>query len=223
MAMENAKRSAARAAAALIEDGMVVGLGTGSTALFFIESLVEKKRKGLKIQAVPSSIKSLQLAREGDIPILDNPVSIDITVDGADEIDPQKQMIKGGGGALLREKIIAAMSEEMVVIVDETKLVSKLGSRPLPVEIVPFGYKATLSHLNHLGFEGSLRTIDDGKIYITDNGNYIYDVILDPKTVRPSSDHDLMIQIPGVVETGFFLNLAGRVIVGFQDGRVVVQ
>ena len=219
MSQDRAKKAAGEKATELIEDEMIVGLGTGSTSYHFINRLIQRCREGLKIQAVASSSSSLEQAKKGGIPILDinSITSIDITVDGADEIDPQKQMIKGGGGALLREKILASMSREMVVIVDESKLVSKLGKQKLPVEIVPFGYKATIAQLEKLGFVGALRP------NLTENGNYLFDLHLNPATVDPQRDHNRIINIPGVIETGFFLNLAGRVIDGFFDGQVAIQ
>jgi ribose 5-phosphate isomerase A len=225
MSIDAAKKAVGIKAAEFIENGMVVGLGTGSTAHYFIERLIQRCKEGLKIQAVASSERSLKQAEAGKIPMIDinSLTRIDITVDGADEIDSEKRMIKGGGGALLREKIVATMSEEMVVIIDETKLVSKLGKQKLPVEIIPFGHQATIYKLNHLGFSGTLRYTSNGKIYITDNGNFLFDLQLDPNTLRLPDDHERMLQIPGVVDTGFFLNAAGRVVIGFLDGQVVIQ
>ena len=216
--LEQAKKAAGEKAASLIKDGMTVGLGTGSTAYWFIETLSQRK---LNISAVASSSASLEHARAGNIPIADlNTLTcLDVTVDGADEIDSQRQMIKGGGGALLREKILASMSKQVIIIVDETKLVSQLGKCKLPVEILPFGYNATIHKINLIGFSGSLRK-NNQTLYLTENGNYIYDIQLDPKKPHPSEDHQRLIQIPGVVETGFFFNLATQVIVGFKDGRV---
>ncbi len=219
--IEQAKKSVGQKAAELIENGMIVGLGTGTTAYWFIESLIARCKNNLKIQAVATSSSSLEQARLGGIPILDiNTItSIDITVDGADEIDPQKRLIKGRGGALLREKIIASMSQEVIIIVDETKLVPKLGKCPLPVEIIPFGFLSTIHKLEKLGFLGQLRQ-KNNTLLMTENGNYIYDIRLSPETTSPSEDNQRIIQVPGVIETGFFLELAGRVIVGFLDGRL---
>lgn len=225
MANDACKKAVGEKAATLIKDGMTVGLGTGSTAFYFIEKLIQRCQEGLKIEAVASSQRSLEQARKGKIPLIDiNSIkTLDICVDGADEIDPEKRMIKGGGGALVREKIVATMSKEMVVIVDESKLVSKLGHKPLPVEIIPFGSAATIYQLQLLGYQGSLRQNKDKSPYITDNQNLIYDVQLDPSKVNPTFDHQQMVSIPGVVDTGFFLNIAGRIIVGFEDGQVVIQ
>lgn len=219
MSLETAKRLAGEKAASFIEDGMIVGLGTGSTAMHFIQHLIERK---LKITAVASSLRSQELAKKGGIPLIDiNTITrIDITVDGADEIDPTKRMIKGGGGALLREKIVASMSQEMVVIVDQTKLVSHLGTHKLPVEIVPFAYPATIHKLEARGYKGVVR-LDGRAPYITENGNYIYDVQL--HKCHPEEDQEAILQVPGVVETGFFLNYAGRVVVGFLDGTTQVR
>jgi ribose 5-phosphate isomerase A len=218
------KQAAAEKAVSFIQDNMAVGLGTGSTTAFFIEKLIERCKKGLKIKAIASSEKSLKQAREGGIPLADisSLSSLDIYVDGADEVDPQKQMIKGAGGALVREKIAAHMSREVVIIIDESKLVKQLGTRPLPVEIIPFGHAATIHHLNLLGYKGSLRKEKNNALYLTDNHNLIYDVDLsqDPHALRA---HTQITSIPGVVETGFFVPPKGRIVIGFSDGRVVVQ
>ena len=224
MSNRNAKKAAGQAAAEFVEDGMLVGLGTGSTAECFIESLIARCQKGLKIQAVATSNQSSEQAREGGIPILDiiDVSSVNLTVDGADEIDPQKRMIKGGGGALLREKIIAAMSDEMVVVVDEKKLVDKLGAFPLPVEILTFGHKATLRHLGELGYHGHLRKGEEKKFFLTENGNYIYDVVFESPCDDPENIDQRIRNVPGVVETGFFFQLAGRIIVGYPDGHTEI-
>ncbi len=222
--MEACKKAAAEKAASLVEDGTTVGLGTGSTAAYFIEALSDRHKKGLKVQVVASSSTSSLLAEQGGLPLIDikSLKSIDLYVDGADEIDPLKQMIKGAGGALLREKILAHMSREMTVIVDETKLVPKLGTRPLPVEIIPFGLHATLHHLHQLGYRGQLRLKSDSSPFLTENNNFLFDIKLSPSD-HINQDHDRICTIPGVVETGFFQNQAGRVIIGFRDGSIVVQ
>lgn len=216
------KKAVGIKAASLVQEGMLVGLGTGTTASFFIESLIQRCQKGLKITAVSSSLRSLEMAKKGGIPIrsMDEVTSIDLTVDGADEVDPHFRLIKGGGGALLREKIIASSSQEMIVIVDESKLVSQLGKFGLPVEIIPFGYRATLAKIERAGFEGKWRKEKDGSFYLTDNGNYIYDIHNPPVFPHPESDHSILINLPGVVETGFFFGLPLRVLVGRSDGSV---
>ncbi len=220
---EKGKRAAARAAAALIRDGMTVGLGTGSTAQLFIEELGLICQKGLQITAVASSVHTAELAKKHQIPLADiNTLKrLDITVDGADEIDPKLQMIKGGGGALFREKVVASMSGTMIAIVDHTKLVKKLGAFPLAIEILPFGYLATLEALAKAGYRAALRMQGPGatKPYLTDNQNYIADIQL-PASLPPLTAIERELKgIVGVIETGLFLNIAKRAIVGFPDGH----
>lgn len=225
MEQDKAKKVAGYRAADLIEQNMIIGLGTGSTVRYFIDKLSERVRDGLRIQAVSSSLRSLEQASKGGIPLVDiNQLSyIDTTVDGADEIDSQKRMIKGGGGALLREKIIASMSREMIVIVDETKVCDQLGRCKLPVEITPFAYGVTIKKIAQLGYESRIRYSSDHTIYVTDNGNYIVDITFHQFIEEPLIlDHQLK-SIPGVIETGFFFNLAGRVIIGYSDGKIVIK
>jgi len=213
-----AKRAAAAAALRFIEPGMMLGLGTGSTASIFIELL---GGSGLKVAAIASSQASEQLARACGIPLLaaDAIAALDITVDGADEIDSNKQLIKGGGGALLKEKVLASMSKEMVVIADDSKLVSALGRHSLPVEIIPFAYKGIIAALEKCGYRGNLRW-DKDKRYETEQGNYIIDLIL-PFPCDDPQEHDARIRsIPGVVETGFFLGIAHHIVIGYKDGSV---
>jgi ribose 5-phosphate isomerase A len=219
------KEAAGKAAAALIQDGMRVGLGTGSTASYFIDHLIQRCHDGLKISVIATSEQSEKKARQGGIPFcnLETTPWLDITVDGADEIDFQKRMIKGGGGALLREKIIASMSREMIVVVDEHKLVTHLGKFPLPVEIVPFAHNATIQKIHDKGFEGKIRQTSEGTVYYTDNNNLIFDITLPSSLEHPEHTHTLLKSIPGVVETGIFCDLAGRVIVGYDDGQVKIH
>lgn len=218
-----AKEAAGRAAAELVQDGMIVGLGTGSTAVCFIDHLALRVRDGLRIQAVATSQASQNYAVQKRIPILDinDVLSIDLTVDGVDQIDPQKQMIKGAGGALLREKIVAYMSREMIVVLDETKLVPKLGGHRVPVEIVPFAYKATQFYLARNGYRGEVR-MKEKSPYVTDNNNYIIDVKL-PDECDPVIAHAEIKSIPGVVESGLFLGMAGRIIIGFDNGNFEIR
>lgn len=224
MTQDNAKAAAARKAAEFIQNGQVVGLGTGSTAAHFIDSLIVRCRQGLRIEAVPSSRHSADRAQKGGIEILDinSAPRIDITVDGADEIDPKKRMIKGGGGAHVREKILASASDEMVVIVDETKLVPKLGHVKLPVEILFYGSPSTRQKIEDLGFEGKWRMNDSGTLFISENGNLIFDIAFENPPIEPEREHLKIIQIPGVIDTGFCFGLAGRVVVGYGDGSVKV-
>ncbi len=227
MDRETLKKEAGYLAASFVQEGMTVGLGTGSTAKYFIEKIIERvKTEGLNIRVVASSNKSLKQAKNGGLCIVDiNTLkSIDLTVDGADEIDSKKRMIKGGGGALLREKIVASMSKEMVIIVDETKVVPFLGHHKLPVEITPFACNVTLHKIQKFGFSADFRR--KGKkdnFYTTDNRNYIVDIELPAPLREPEKVHAHIKNIPGVIETGFFFFLAGRVIIAFSDGQVIVK
>ncbi|MEI8366467.1 MAG: ribose-5-phosphate isomerase RpiA [Parachlamydiaceae bacterium] len=220
-----AKKAAGQAAALLVRDGMVLGLGTGSTANCFIDSLIERTHTSrLNIRVVATSESSAARARAGGIIVEDpNKITlIDLTIDGADEIDTHKRMIKGGGGALLREKIIASLSQEMVVIIDESKLVSSLGGFPLPLEVVPFAYVPILQRVRGLGYQGSMRLTKDGFLYTTDNGNYIIDISFAERCCDPERDEAILKGIPGILETGFFFGMAGRVLVGYRDGTVKI-
>jgi len=218
------KQAVGRAAAALVQDGMLVGLGTGSTAQCFIQSLIERVHQGLSITAVSSSIRSAEQARQGGITVLDmNTItSIDMTVDGADEIDPQNRMIKGGGGAHVREKIVATSSRQVIIIIDESKLVPVLGKFGLPVEVIPFGHQATIHKLNLLGYQGTLRQ-QEQQPFATDNGNYIFDIHLPKQFPYPEQDHTKIMTIAGVVDTGFFFHLPVKVLVGYHDGHIAFR
>ncbi len=222
--MEIAKKAAGSVAADFVEDGMIVGLGTGTTAAYFIQALIKKKKK---ICAVASSLRSQEMAKEGGIRVLDiSDVShIDLTVDGADEIDPQKRMIKGGGGAHVREKILATSSLRMIIIVDETKLVPHLGRGKLPVEIVPYGAKFTKEKLEKIGYKGHFRTGANlnNELFVTENGNLLLDITFSHPLQSPEKVEREIIQIPGVVDTGFFFNPIQHLIVGQSDGTTLLQ
>jgi ribose 5-phosphate isomerase A len=224
MTLDQAKERAARKAAEFIENGQIIGLGTGSTAAHFIDALIERCEQGLKIRAVPSSRHSSDRAQKGGIEILDinSAPRIDITVDGADEVDPKKRMIKGRGGAHVREKILASSSTEMIVIIDETKIVKHLGIAHLPVEILFYGSPATRQKIEDLGFKGKWRMNEDGTLFISENGNLIFDIAFESPPVDPETEHAKLIHIPGVIDTGFFFGLAGRVVIGYSNGSVKV-
>ena len=219
------KKAAGEAGALLVQQGMLLGLGTGSTAVFFIEALGRRCKEGLNIRAVATSERSRDQAEKLGIPLEDeqNISYLDLTIDGADEIDPQKNMIKGGGGALFREKLLAISSKEMIVLVDETKLVPHLGVFPVPVEISPFIYRATISRLHDKGYDGIIRRNHDSSIYVTDNGNYIIDLRIERPILNPKKDHEDIRSIEGVIETGLFFDVAGRVIIGYKNGSVKIQ
>jgi ribose 5-phosphate isomerase A len=212
------KEAAATKAAELIEEGMVLGLGSGSTAALFIRALGKRE---LEIAAVATSKESEKLAQRVGIEVIDPSAvtHIDMVVDGADEVDPHQNLIKGGGGALLREKIIATIAEEMVVIVDESKLVEGLGMFGLPLEVVPYAHTHTLKQLEELGYDPQLRMLD-GQPQLSDNENYIIDLQFSEPMSDPAHDDQRIRSLPGIVETGLFLDLADHVIVGYEDGSV---
>lgn len=219
--MTEAKKSAGYAAADHVKDGMSVGLGTGSTAYYFIEKLGEKCRNGLKIRAVPSSIASKEFAEKIGIPLVDvNTLShLDMMIDGADEIDSKHRMIKGGGGALLREKLLAKMSREVIIVVDQSKIVDKLGKGPLPVEIVAFAHKTTSERLQAEGYKCLLRKSKEDSPFVTDQGNFIIDISFAGLIENPEEHHRKIKGITGVIDTGFFFNLAKRILIGYPNGQ----
>lgn len=214
----NAKQAAAHKAVQYIKDGMIVGLGTGSTAYWAIQYLGEKVKQGMRITAIATSDETERLALECGIKVseMDAVDHIDIDIDGADEIDRRLNLIKGGGGALLREKIVAAGSKTFIVIADGSKMVEMLGKFPLPVEIIPFGWQHTARHLALLGCQTTLRQ-KEAKPFITDNGNYILDCqfgpIPDPAVLQQQINNT-----PGVVENGLFVKMATRIVIGYDDG-----
>ncbi len=229
--IDKAKFVAAKRATKYIESGMRVGLGTGSTAAWLVRCLGEMVRdEGLKITGVPTSVRTAELARDVGIPVtsLDEAKWLDVTIDGADEYDPNLNLIKGAGGALLQEKIVATASDLMVVIADISKQVETLGAFPLPVEVVPFGWQTTrtlieetLIGMDVLGRTTSLRMSGD-RAYVTDEGNHILDLHLN--RIGNARQLSLVLnQIPGVVENGLFLDICDAVVIGYGDGRVEVR
>ncbi len=215
MANEAEKEAAGRAAAGLVGDGDIVGLGTGSTAYFAIIALGERVKAGLKIVGIPTSVNTAELARAVGIPLttLDENPEIDITIDGADEVDPQLRLIKGGGGALTREKVIASASKKMVVVVDSSKVVSVLGKFPLPVEVIAFARTVIERKIVALGGSPKLRTKPDGSPFLTDNGNQILDCSFGKITDPPALGQALS-DTPGIVEHGLFIGIATLALVG---------
>jgi ribose 5-phosphate isomerase A len=221
---EIAKMAAAEAATSFIKAGMTIGLGTGSTATYFIEALGKQVISGLKVSAVATSKKSFELAKSLNFNMIDidSITTLDMAVDGADEIDKNNQMIKGGGAALFREKIIAHMSRELIVIVDQSKVVDYLGKFALPIEITPFGYRATMHELEKFGTDIELRK-DKNLPLVTENGNYLVDLKLHYPCKNPENENFKIRAIPGVCETGLFINMAKRVIIGYDDGHVEIR
>ena len=218
------KKQAAEKAIQYIEDGMIVGLGTGSTVDFAIKKLGERVKEGLKIKGIPTSLKTKRLATELKIPLidLDENTVIDITIDGADEVDSNLNLIKGGGGALTREKIIAYHSKKVIIVVDETKIVKGLGCDSfLPVEVTKYGWPATKKILEGLGCTAELRKIMD-EPFITDNQNYIIDCDFG-KITEPENMEKEINNIPGVLDNGLFIGLADEVIVGSKQGIMTLE
>jgi len=209
MANDQEKEAAARASLRFIKDGQVVGLGTGSTAAHFIQLLGEQVKQGLRVRGIPTSVRSKQLAESLGIPLttLDECQEIAVTVDGADEVDPQLRLIKGGGGALLREKIVASATKQLVIVADASKQVKMLGKFPLPVEVIRFSQALISKRITALGANVQLRVENSGKPFVTDENNHILDChfgeIRDPEALaRQLSD------MPGVVEHGLFIGMA---------------
>jgi ribose 5-phosphate isomerase A len=216
-----AKRAAGYRAADMVEDGMVVGLGTGSTVYFTIERLAERVCDGLRITGIPTSFQTALRAREAHIPLatLDDCPEPDIAIDGADEVDPQLRLIKGRGAALLREKCVAAAAKHFVVVADEQKLVQKLGTAAVPVEVLPFAVMPVLADLRRLGCVPVIREAvrKDGPV-ITDNGNFVVDCTF-PAISDPERLEEALAAIPGVLESGLFCRFVKKttVIVGGQQ------
>ncbi|EEX10287.1 ribose 5-phosphate isomerase A [Ruegeria lacuscaerulensis ITI-1157] len=229
--IDTAKRVAAYRAAEMVEDGMRVGLGTGSTAAWLVRRLGERvKNEGLKIRGVPTSTATAQLAREVGIEVvsLDQAGWLDLTIDGADEFDGELNLIKGGGAALLQEKIVATASDLMVVIADAGKEVETLGAFPLPIEVIPFGWQTTrtlveelLDSMDVLGTSATLRMNGEAPT-VTDEGNHILDLHLQ-RIGNPRQLALALNQIPGVVENGLFIDICDKVVIGFGDGRVELR
>ena len=218
MANEEEKEAAGRAAARLVRDGDIVGLGTGSTAYFAVAALGERVKSGLKIIGIPTSVRTADVARAVGIPLttLGEHPEIDITIDGADEVDPKLNLIKGGGGALTREKVIATASKKMVVVADSGKLVPVLGKFPLPVEVIAFARTVVEKKIVSLGGSPKLRVKADGSPFVTDNGNQILDCGFGKIADPPALARELS-GTPGLVEHGLFIGLAKLVIVGRGD------
>ena len=224
MTQDDEKAAAALKSLEYVKDGMVVGLGSGSTATFAIQFLGRRVSEGLKIRGIPTSRASGELARSLNIPLtsFDEVAYTDVTIDGADEVAGGLALIKGGGGALLHEKIVAAASRFLVIVADEHKLVERLGHFPLPVEVIPFAASPVKAQLEQIGAHPVLRTNHDGSPYITDEGNYIFDChyveIMDP----PAVAHTLK-SMTGVVEHGLFLGLASVAVIAGPSGARIIN
>jgi ribose 5-phosphate isomerase A len=222
MANEQEKEAAARASLRFVKDGQIVGLGTGSTAAYFIRLLGDEVKNGLRIRGIPSSDRSREQAASLGIPLttLDECQQIDVTVDGADEVDPQLRLIKGGGGALLREKIVASATRQLVIVADASKKVPVLGKFPLPVEVIKFAQAVVVKKIEALGAKVSLRREADGKPYLTDENNHILDCRFEQIPDADGLARQLS-DMPGVVEHGLFIGMASVVLVA--NGSEVVE
>ena len=222
MANDLEKEAAARASLQYIKDGQVVGLGTGSTAAYFIKLLGEKVKNGLRVRGIPTSDRSEELARSLGIPLitLDDCQEIDVTVDGADEVDPELRLIKGGGGAALREKIVASATKNLVIVADASKQVARLGKFPLPVEVIRFAQALVAKRIAALGAQVAVRKNADGSPYVTDENNHILDCrfgeIADPDRLAQQ-----LSEMPGVVEHGLFIGMASVAL--FARGGEIVE
>ncbi|MEM1216807.1 MAG: ribose-5-phosphate isomerase RpiA [Bacteroidota bacterium] len=220
------KKIAALRAATYVHSGMTLGLGTGSTAYFAIEAIGQAWQAGTltDLRAVATSEATAQQAGTYGIPLVEltDVDTIDLTIDGADEFDPQLRLIKGGGGALFREKLVAYCSKEMIVISDHSKQVETLGDFPLPIEVVPKALRLVQNELSERGYPANLRKQQNEATYVTDNGNFILDCPLQSITDPAALDLELQ-QIPGILETGLFLNLATKIIVGQGDSFIEID
>jgi len=219
---EEIKKLVGTYAAQFVQQDSVIGLGTGSTVYWLLQELGSRVKQGLRFTAVPTSAQTLTLGKELGINFteLNDVDELSITIDGADEADPQLQLIKGGGGALLQEKMVAAATKQLIIIADHTKIVEQLGTFPLPVEVIPFGWKQVQKHITGLGCEKIVLRTRNNQTYITDNHNYILDCYFN-KIENAASLNAALHSIPGVVETGLFINMASTVIAGYPDGKIV--
>jgi ribose 5-phosphate isomerase A len=219
LSSEEIKQLVAKQAAQVVTNNMTIGIGSGSTVYWLIMELGQRVRQGLFFRAVPTSKKTAALAAQQNIPLADlNAVDrIDLTIDGADEIDPHLQLIKGGGGALLQEKMVAAASRELLIIGDHTKLVEQLGKFPLPLDVIPFGWKQVQRHMEEsYHIECTLR-MKDKEPFVTDHGNYILDCHFQQIERADKLTYELN-GIPGVTENGLFINMADLAVIGYPDG-----
>ena len=215
------KKAAAEKALELVQDGMLLGLGSGSTARYFTEGVGRLVAGGMKLRCVPTSRATAEMAAELGIPIVQEPVGpIDLAVDGADEVDPALNLIKGRGGALFREKLVAEAAKRFIVVVDDSKLVKQLGVGELPVEVLPFLWRTTAERLIALGASLTVRGGEEDP-YITDNGNLILNLMVEGGIKDPAAFKDALKKTTGVVEHGLFIGLTDTLVVGAPDGPKV--
>ena len=220
--MSESKRLVGEKAASYIRDGMLLGLGTGSTVYYTLLKVAEMIREGMKLRGIPTSAQTERIAREHNIPLLDfaEVDRLDLCIDGADEFDPQLNLIKGGGGALFREKMVASASDRVIIVADASKRVEVLGAFGLPVEVVPFAWEQSHARIQKLGCK-AIRRQTEGKPFISDNGNFIFDCDFG-RISNPGDLHRQLKLLPGVVETGLFVDLADVVISLTESGELQV-
>ncbi len=221
LAENKIKQKVGEYAAQLVQTNTVIGIGTGSTAYYFIHALAARIREGLQVKGVPTSQQTTQLAKKLDIELIDinDTDIIHLTIDGADEIDTQLQLIKGGGGALLQEKIVAAASQQLIIIADSNKLVNRLGKFALPIEVISYGWQQTQRHIDQLHCKNITLRMKDKKPFITDHGHYILDCNFN-QIDNAGALHTQLNNIAGVVENGLFINMTTAAVIGDADGNV---
>lgn len=220
----NLKQLVGEKAAEYVTEGMVVGLGTGSTAYYMVEALGKRVKEGLKITGVTTSTRTKEQAEKLGIPLktIDEVDAVDLTIDGADEIDANYQGVKGGGGALLFEKIVADYSKKVIWIVDGSKMVDTLGTFPLPVEVLPYGSQQLVRIFEEKGYHPAIRKTEDGENYLTDGNHYIIDLHM-AKIENPQSLAEWLDGLTGVMEHGLFLNRVNTIIVGHEAGLEIIE
>jgi ribose 5-phosphate isomerase A len=225
LSQDRAKRNAAEEAVRFVKDGMVVGLGTGSTAKIVVDLIGKKLSKDFKIKGMPTSIKTKQQAEKLGIELIDidDQDIIDLAIDGADEVAPDMSLIKGLGGALLREKKVGKKAKELIIIVDETKIVEKLGRGELPVEVSSDSHELIATEIENTGCKAKLRLENNGEAFLTDNKNYIYHCLF-PNGIENPKEIDKKLQnINGVRDTGLFIDMATRIIIGNNEGSRILE
>ncbi len=224
LSQEEIKKNLGRYAADLVPANTTIGLGTGSTVYWLIHELSSRIQQGFSIKIVPTSLQTKKLAADAGIDVVElNDVdSLPLTIDGADEIDPQFQLIKGGGGALLQEKMVAAASKKLIIIADEKKYVNQLGKFPLPVEVIPSGWKQVQKKIADFGCKKIELRKKENKSFITDNGHYILDCFFEKITNAAELNIALHL-IPGVAETGLFIDMTSTVVIGYADGKIEIK
>lgn len=225
MSQDRAKRNAAEEAVRFVKDGMVVGLGTGSTAKIVVDLIGKKLSKDFKIKGMPTSIKTKQQAEKLGIELIDidDQDIIDLAIDGADEVAPDMSLIKGLGGALLREKKVGKKAKELIIIVDESKIVEKLGRGELPVEVSSDSHELIATEIENTGCKAKLRLENNGEAFLTDNKNYIYHCLF-PNGIENPKEIDKKLQnINGVRDTGLFIDMATRIIIGNNEGSRILE